>query len=181
MLVFKRNKRKYITNFSLRDVHKFYKEQYNSSLNSNIFHNIIKDFFTESFYEIITKGGEFIMPYRLGSIRLRKRKRNIKINPDGTINRSKMPVDWAATKKMWEEKYPLLTSEEIANIPVEEKGLKYNWNEHTDRYQFRFYWEKIISNVPNRNFYTFKAPRTYKQFLSKALKENKDIKYLHFQ
>jgi len=178
MLAFKRGERRYIADYGIKDLYRFYKEKKESKgekpISYKLYKTIMRDFFCEVVFNMIYFGTPFVMPFRLGEIELMRRKLRIKVIGD-KVNRNKIPVKWKETKEMWVEKYPNLTAEEIAKIPIEEKGLIYNWNEHTDRYRCVFKWNKISCNVPNKKVYRFKMNRTAKLTLNRALRENTDL------
>jgi hypothetical protein len=92
--------------------------------------------------EIISNGYFFKLPYRLGDIRIKKRKINLdNLKPDfGNFNKT-----------------------ELKN-----KHL----NEHSGNYYVRFYWNKIIATlVKNKSAYCFIPTRTNKRNLCHLIKE----------
>ena len=108
------------------------------------------------------------MPYKIGRLRIRKYKPKIKINEDGTLDKSKLFVDYANTNKLWS------TNKEAKK----NKKLVFHLNDHSNGYQHRWFWEKRESNIPNHSAYCFLPSRLNKRTLAKALKdENTDIDF----
>ena len=99
--------------------------------------------------DILTNTGEFKVPYRLGEIRIQKRKMK--------FDTSKMKVDWQATKKAGTRVYHL--------------------NDHRDNYRYRWYWRKKNVIVQNKTLYSFIASRANKRELARLLKTDKSIDY----
>lgn len=181
MLTFKRGKRRYNADFSIQDIYSFYTTKCENPVPSNVHKSVLKKFHQGWFTLAITTGMELHFPFRLGSLRVRKKKKRTKLTPDGKLDRSNLAVNWVETKKMWVEKYPDLTPEQIAEIPVTEKGFKYNYNDHTEKYTFRFYWDKITCNIPNKSWYSFKPIRDFKTQLARELKTNNKTQYLFLE
>ena len=59
------------------------------------FHSRISD-------EIMLDNFEFKMPARMGTLGIRKRKPKVRFDENGKLVNN-MPVDWKATKELWEE------------------------------------------------------------------------------
>jgi len=92
-----------------------------------------------------------------------------------------MNIDWLKTKQMWTKKFHNLNEQEVLNIPFEERGLIYNTNEHTNRYTFKFHWDKSTVRLPNKSFYTFDVLRDFNRDLAKALKTDSQLQYTYFE
>lgn len=100
--------------------------------------------------KIIEDGYIFKVPYRLGSIRVIKRKNRLdNLKPDYSLYNTS------------EGKYKV-------------KHL----NEHTDNYYVRFHWYKKESIVINKTIYSFIPTRANKRHLASLLK-NKGIEQLN--
>lgn len=80
---------------------------------------------------IIDKAKEFVMPYRLGKIRIEKKQ----ISWD----KNRMRVDWKRTK--------------------DSGNLCYHVNDHTGNYYYRWRWDKVLAIFKNKGKYAFKATK----------------------
>lgn len=109
-----------------------------------IFRDICEDANKELSNEIL-EGYFFTMPYRLGTIRIKKRKVDLNnLKPDfGLFNRS--------------------------NENYKNKHL----NEHSGNYYVRYYWTKRVETlIKNKSVYSFIPTRANKRELAKRIKEN---------
>lgn len=101
--------------------------------------------FNKELSKEIEEGYFFNMPYRLGTIRIKKRKVDLKnLKPDfGLFNSS------------------------------EEQFKNKHLNEHSNNYYVRFYWNKRIATIiKNKAAYSFIPTRENKRNLAKLIKEN---------
>jgi len=161
---------KHKTHFGIRDAYMYYKSTCDTAVDYNIFTDICKEFYKEVSKMIVFNAFELRMPYRLGRLRVRKYKPKLKINADGTLDKSKLFVDYANTNKLWSE------DEEAKK----NKKLVYHLNDHSNGYQHRWFWEKRTSNIPNHSAYCFMPSRQNKRTLAKALKDE-DIEIDFFE
>jgi hypothetical protein len=161
---------KHKTHFGIKDAYLYYEDTSDTPISYSVFTQIIKEFYKEISNMIIFNTFEFRMPYRLGRLRIRKYKPKIKVNADGTIDKSRLFIDYASTKKLWS------TNEEAK----ENKKLVFHLNDHTNGYQHRWFWEKRTSNIPNHSAYCFIPSRFNKRTLAKALKDE-DIEIDFFE
>lgn len=131
---------KHIYQYYIKDISKTSK--YNQSY--RVFRDICEDANKELSNEIL-EGYFFVMPYRLGTIRIKKRKIDINnLKPDfGLFNKS-------------DETY-------------KNKHL----NEHSNNYYVRYYWTKRVETlIKNKSVYSFIPTRANKRELAKRIKEN---------
>lgn len=180
MLTFKRGERKYKCDYGVNDIYNFYKEKSKVPIDKKKWKAIVQEFNTITLRSCIYDGKEISLFYRLGSLRVRKKNKQFKLNEDGSVNTKNLTVDWKKTKLMWSKKYPDLTPEQIAQIPVEEKKLIYNLNEHTNKNTFKFYWDKLTCIVPNQQYYRFKVIRTFRREIARAIFNNSELQYIYF-
>lgn len=182
MINFKRGKKQYPNSFTIKELYNFYKEDAKKPVSLKVYRKVLYEFHEDIINRIIFKGETIRFFSNLGLIRIRRRKKKIRITEDGKVNRSTMSVDWLRTKQMWSNKYPDLTKEQILEIPVEKRGFVYNTNEHTNRYTFKFYWDKMTVKLPNKSYYSFDALREpANRKLAKALKSDKQLQYIYFE
>ena len=131
---------KHIYQYYIKDISK--SSKYYQSY--KIFRSICEDANKELSNEIL-EGYFFKMPYRLGTIRIKKRKIDINnLKPDfGLFNKS-------------EESY-------------KNKHL----NDHSDNYYVRYYWTKRVETlIKNKSVYSYIPTRANKRELARRIKEN---------
>lgn len=122
---------------------------------------------------IVAEGLELKLE-RVGFIRVQAKKLNF-FNREGKLQKS-LKVDWSATWKYWEEKYPELTKEQI--VALENKKVIYHQNDHTNQEFYRHLWDKTTATVKYKRFYKFKASRQYSRLIAKIVKDpNRQIFY----
>jgi hypothetical protein len=164
--------KKNLTDYGIRDAFKFYKKKHaaDENINSSEFSTICKDFNKRVSNLVIYENFSFLLPFRLGRIRIRKYKPKTYIQKDGTLDKSRLRPDWYATKKLW------------AKDPKakEEKKLVFHLNNHTDGFQHRWFWEKLTSNVKNNSAYSFIPSRNNKRTLAFVLK-NDELEVDYFE
>jgi len=135
----------YIENcLTLTDAYKHYK----GTLDENTYKRICKQFNKKVIEYIVVDSGIFYIPFRLGSIHIKKRWLDVS---------KKIPINWKLTKKYGKVIYYL--------------------NDHTDGFIMRFFWDKYRAVVKNRTLYSFWPTRTNKRYLAKAIKEGLSTGY----
>ena len=117
------------------------------------FHSRITD-------EIMLDNFEFKLPARLGTLGIRKRKPKLRYDEEGNLVNT-MPVDWKATKELWDEDPE----------SKEQKKLVRHLNEHTQGYVPFWYYNARTATFKNKLAYKFVATRTVKRTLTKILKD----------
>lgn len=103
--------------------------------------------------KIIKESFEFRMPYRLGTLSIRKSKVRVMVK-NGRLQRNRMVIDWGKTWKLWYEENPGKTRKEIHAIPG--KTIIFNMNEHSNGYVMGWFWDKTMCIVKNKTLYNFK-------------------------
>jgi len=176
---FQRGKRKTIADYKIQDIYKFYKkrckEKGTNILDYTIFVRLNKVFYENMMNRIIYEGAEFTIPYRLGGLRVKKKKQILKLDEEGNVDKRNLTPNWKKTKEYWARIYEDKTAEEIKEI--KDKHIVYELNEHTDGYRFSFFWDKITCVIPNQSAYYFTPIRKYKERLNVALKTIKNLQY----
>lgn len=179
---FKRGKKQYPNSFTVKDIYKFYKEHTDNPVSISLFRKILYSFHEDIIDRLIFKGETIRLFSNLGYLRIRKKRKKILLDENGKLIRKSLAVDWYKTKEMWTKKYPDLTTEQILEIPLEERGLSYNINEHTNRCTFKFLWDTNSVKLPNKTYYTFDALRIQgNRKLAKALKTDSQLQYIYFE
>lgn len=135
-------------------------------LRKNKWPNISRPLKEKEFYLIIrtvnkylakelSKGTEIKLPYRLGSLEVRKRPSRISIvNGKVTTN---LPVNWNATLKLWYEDPESYNNKTLVRLEYEEI--------------FRVYYNKSNANYNNKSFYEFRPIRDIKKGITRNIKQ----------
>ena len=95
----------------------------------------------------IVKGDPVKLPYRMGTIELRKYKGSIKLDEHGKVV-TNLPVDWDGTLKLWYEDEESYRNKTL--LRINEKEI------------YKIYWNKEDSNFNNRCFYEIKFNKELK-------------------
>ena len=114
------------------------------------YRSICEDFNKSIIDEILLKAKEFKMPHRLGSLRILKKEMNY------SSSKNKLKINWQETNK--------------------HKKVIYHLNDHTDGFNYRWFWSKKKAIVKNKTIYSFQATRTNKRRLAGLLK-TKQVDY----
>lgn len=171
---FKRGTGKNNANYSLKELYKEYKLISKNPVPYRVYADFLKEYNDRIIKAIIYENLEYKMGYRLGYLRLQKRKK-VPFFKDGKLIKDHINPDWKRTKDYWTKEYPGLTSEEIKAIS--NKKVLLHHNDHSNGYSVRFYWDKKMSNVKNQSCYIFKATRTAKEDLARFIKKTGLIEY----
>jgi len=131
-----------------KDFHKAYKKDYpDTKVNLKTYSKIIQMFNNEIIKQILEEQLEFEMPYKLGTLRVRKQKTPMDVKY--------LRIDWAATKKAGTRVYHL--------------------NEHTNQYTYRFLWNKRVVTYKNKHLYSLTIVRSARRRLAAILKDEARI------
>jgi hypothetical protein len=111
---------------------------------------------------------EYLLPHRLGNLRVKKYKPAIRLDEDGNLKKHRLIPNWEATNKLWAE------NKEAAK----EKKVIFYTNRHTEGYSYKWYFTNYRSNCINKSYYYFVPTRGNKRKLAGALKsEDLNIDY----
>jgi len=172
----KRGKNKIKPDYGIKDFFNYYKDNAKEPiLDYNKFVSIWKDCSHAISKLIIYRNLDFSIPARLGNLQIRKLKSKVFLNPDGSLNKNKLAINYKASWEKWIKEYPNLTNEEIAKL--KDKKPVYHLNEHTDGYRVKWVWDKFTATIKNQSIYSLKMTRQNKQELSKAIKNYKTDYY----
>ena len=142
---------------TLKDAYKHYTadlpETSPFNVEYNLYRQICEAFNKQICKYILKEAGEFHLPYRLGSIRIKKTKMDYS-------NKNMMRPDWKRTKELGKTVYHL--------------------NDHTDGFRYRWAWNKSNVVTVGKKLYSFYATRTNKRELARLLKDD-DIKVDYFE
>jgi hypothetical protein len=124
--------------------YKAYKKDYpDSKVNVALYSKIIQSFNQAVIDKILEDQFEFEMPYRLGTLRIRKQKHS--------LDPAYLHVDWKASKE--------------AGVRV------YHLNDHTDNYMYRWLLNKRVVRYRNKQIYSLTIVRAAKRRLAAILKD----------
>jgi hypothetical protein len=161
----KRGPGRYKTDFGRIDMYKSYlksikgkKEFYN--ITSKEYSKIL-DMFNKNISKIIMENSyEFILPRRLGIIRIKKYKQKINLDENGNIINRAFKVDFKSTLDLW-------SNDEEAKL---NKTKVYHLNNHTEGYRCFWYFSNYRCNLTNKSLYKFIPTRANNRNLAKLLK-----------
>lgn len=145
----KRGNNRIQNSLTIKQIYQYYIKDYNDDSKYHIdykLYRILCEEFNKEISSLIIKDGYFFkVPYRLGTIRIKKRKidianNNLKIN-FGLYNKS--------------------------NGQYTNKHL----NEHSGGYYVKFQWVKLDMIMRNKAFYSFIPTRANKRMLASVVKE----------
>ncbi len=150
------------SDYGMNDYYKSYKSKSEKPVSKEVYSSIVKDFNSHVRKKMAIKGTEYVFPFRLGKMELRKIKTEVKIDKDGNII-NKLPVNWKETNKFWEK-----------NPEAKEKGIKIRYtNEHTDGYTFKIFYLRSKASYKNKSMYQMQFNRDMKRTLSKSIFQGK--------
>ncbi len=178
MYNFKRVKKKVKADYGTADIYKFYLKHTKKPVDKKTFGQVLKEYNTEILRLIIFDGLDYTLGARLGALRIRKFDNSLRLNKDGEIA-NKLKPDWGRTRAKWAELYPGKSAEEIKLIP--NKPVIKHLNEHSDGYVFKWYWDKVTSNVVNQSVYKFEPVRQMKRLAAKSWKEIPTLRTLYYE
>ena len=176
MLIYKRGKRKVLADYAFDDIYKFYKERYgDKALPKPVVHKIYKSVFPEIVKLMVFENLDYRMPARLGSLRVKKKLVEPKIDKDGNLDTRRLSLNYKATKRLWEKLYPDKTAEEIKQIKG--KPVVRETNDHSNNYRATWFWNKLTCNIVNQSAYNVKLTRGNCMVLSHGVKNNKELNF----
>jgi len=176
MLNYKRGNRKILANYKTYDIYKHYRTKHgNDAVDRKTFMKVLKDILPQLILLMIYENFEFSIPARLGTLRIKKKLVEPKLDENGDLDVRSLSINYKKTKELWTKLYPDKTPEEIKEI--KDKPLVRELNEHTDGYRFIWYWDRLTCNIPNQSAYSLDMTRTYDRQLSNAAKTIKNLDY----
>jgi len=133
----------------------------------SLYGEIIEFFHSRITDEIMLDNFEFKLPARLGILSIKKRKPKLRLDEDGKVINT-MPVDWKATKELWEEDPE----------SKESKKLVRHLNEHTNGFINKWCYDTYTATFKNKTVYKFRPTRTLKRGFCQILKDpNLNLNY----
>jgi hypothetical protein len=163
----KRGKGKIEVHHSRQDMYKHYLRKVEGrpdrfQLSYPEYHKILNSFNKQISEAILKENYEFTMPHKLGVMRIRKYKPILKIDKEtGELKKKGLAPDWQATRELWK----------INETAKEESKVVYHINDHSDGYQYNWYYSTYRSNMVNKSLYRFIPSRTNKRELARLIKD----------
>lgn len=146
----KKRQNKYKDVVTLKEAYKKYKNEIPEGTFFDVdykAYRVICESFNKAIIDkVINKSHEFIIPYRLGSIRIKKTKMNYS-------DKKHLKVDWKTTH--------------ATGIRV------FHLNDHSNDCFIQWYWEKKHAIVKGQRVYSFIATRTNKRLASRLFIDKK--------
>lgn len=104
--------------------------------------------------KIVTESFNLKLPKGLGFVFITKKEFKIPVDEDGKLKKHRLIIDWDATWDYWYTKYGTTDRKVINDIP--NKTVVYNYNQHTDNFIMRYYWDKNTNPLKNKSVYKFR-------------------------
>lgn len=165
----KGKKGKFISDYGMHDAYKYFQNNYkcNYEITQREYSLIFKEVMERIMFKVIFESFDVKLPADVGNIRIKKTPIKIRFNPDGSLCTKGLRVDWKSTKDLWA----------IDTDAKDKKQLVFHFNEHTDRYNLKFYYDKRTSTMRNQSAYQFKVMRKWARLLNSAVKTNPNLNY----
>tara|TARA_R110002012_G_scaffold263322_2_gene446046 strand:+ start:1338 stop:1844 length:507 start_codon:yes stop_codon:yes gene_type:complete len=158
----KRGPRKVKVDYGRVPMYKAYlKDNKEDKTEYSVYSKVLNCFNKKISEKIMKESFEYIIPYRLGIIRIKKYKPSIKIDKDGNLDYKGLSPNWKATKELWEK------DEEAKKT----KKIVFHINDHSDGFNYKWHFSNYRSNCENRSVYSFVPTRTNKRTLAELIKD----------
>lgn len=161
--------------YGIKDFYKYYNDNAKNPLEFRKFKEIWLDIAKVIIRLIVYRNLDFMIPARMGTLCVRKILTKPIVREDGTVDKSKLSINYKASWEKWFREYPGLTKEDIAKL--EDKKPIYYLNEHSDGYKVKYKWDKYTCTVKNQSIYNLQITRGNKKELSEAFKNFKTDYY----
>lgn len=175
-----KQKEKYQTDIKTNDFYNHYLDSYireDKKIDKESLYYIPYSIYSEILDEInshikdliLNERFNFIMPYRMGELEIKKTKPEPYIDEEGNLINT-LPIDWKATKDLWE----------IDKVAKANKKLVRHLNKHTQGYVAKVCYNVSQATYSYKKVYKFIPTRTFVRTLASIMKdpENKNDYYL---
>jgi len=170
-----RSKGKFKSSVATNDFYKYYKTNIEKDsvydISKKEYTAILKDINKEIMQLIITTNFEFQMIPNMGNLSIRKAKSKLKLDKEGNLIKSKIPVDYGKTNALWR----------ADPEAKKKKKLVYFLNDHTEGFRFKFFWDKNNCKVTNKAYYNFRASRDNNRAINVAINTIDHLDYFEFR
>lgn len=157
----KRGPRKITVDLGRPDMYKaFAKENGKNLVSSILYSKILNEFNKDVSKKILENAYEYVLPHKLGILRIKKYKQKVKIDDQGNLDTSNLSPNWKATKELWAKN---------AEAKKQKKRL-FHTNEHSDGYQYKWHFSNYRSTCVNKSAYCFIPSRTNKRMIASLVK-----------
>lgn len=104
----------------------------------------------------IAKGNDIRLPYRMGTLEIRKYEKTVRIDEEGKVV-TNLPIDWDSTLKLWYEDKEAYKNKILLRLD--------------EREMYKIVWNKENLNFNNKVFYELVYNRDLKRKLKHNIKE----------
>lgn len=157
----KRGPRKIQVDYGRDDIYSLYKKSVDNPVDKKM-HSAVLNSFNKAISKAITENAfEYIIPFRLGILRIKKYKAQYKIDEETGKIIGNLPVNWKATNELWKDN----------DEAKKDKKMVYHTNEHSNGYQYKWNFSNYRSNCVNKSAYCFVPSRTNKRTLAALIKD----------
>lgn len=145
--------------YGIKDIYKFYKSYSDNPVSPDAFRRVWTAFAEKVIDGIVLEGKDFTMPFRLGSVGIRKQKIVVIMKEDGSIDKRYLRPDWKATNELWAQDAEA----------KKRKQLVFHLNKHFGGFNCKWFWDKSVCSVQNQTAYSLSMTRENKRKLSAAI------------
>jgi hypothetical protein len=143
------------------DMYRYYlKNNKRDRTDYSTYSKILNSFNKKVSMKIMEHAFDFPIPFRLGTLRIKKYKPSIKIDKEGNLKHKGLSPNWKATKELWE----------VDKNAKKSKKIVFHTNDHSDGYNYKWHFSNYRSNCANRSVYSFIPTRTNKRILAQLIK-----------
>jgi len=158
----KKRPRKIKVDCGRMDMYKAYvKNNKEDKISYSTYSKVLNSFNKKISEKIMKESFEYIIPYRLGILRIKKYKPSIKIDENGNLDYKGLSPNWKATKELWKKDKEARKAKKIV----------FHTNDHSDGYNYKWHFSNYRSNCENRSVYSFIPTRTNKRTLAELIKD----------
>lgn len=118
----------------------------------------------------LAEGNEIVLPNKLGSLYITKRKCSVTIDPETGNIKNTFPINIAESIKLWKDKPEL-------------KGIRFvrYTNEHSNNYSFNLRFGLKKAMYRNKQIYSFQFGKAMKKELNTAIKEKRTQAFVNLR
>lgn len=121
----------------------------------------IFDTITDVIFDELLKGELVELPYSMGILHIRKRRRSIKTQEDGTVKAVGYNTDWGATRKLWREDPKAREEKRLVKV-IDSNPYQYN---------LKLFKGCLQHNIP----IILKSTMNFRKALNRAIVDNPDF------
>jgi hypothetical protein len=154
-----RGPRKIKVDYGRTDIYRFYNKIVENAVERSVHSKVLNEFNKEVSRLMLEEAFEYVIPQRLGTLRIKKYKPQI-FDKDGNLKKTNLNPDWKKTIELWARD----TEAKAA------KKLVYHTNEHSDGYEYKWHFSNYRSLCKNKSAYCFVPSRTNKRAITALVK-----------